>query len=251
MKPLIVLFAGAMLCACSRLVPDRSEPLVAAVSRAAGGLAAAQAIPALAWDLHIREATFEVDARYLVDRAGRMRIDIYSGGSRVFTECFDGHAAWQMTGDGTTTPASADGRAALWHGTQYPGQILDIAEFTAHGHRIRAAGSEVVDGATYDVLELTLSDGFTTSRYVDRATRRIVRGRDVRAPHPDIDARKLPVETVWSDFRMVDGVLRPFRAEQRNLADGTWQQTATVNSVRRLAALPDSLFVPGSAPMAL
>ena len=93
-----------------------------------------------------------------------------------------------------------------------------------------------------------MSDGFETYRYVNLRTRRIERSRDVRAPHPDVDPKKTLLETAWSDFRSVDGVLRPFVETQTDLATGKRNQTVTVQSIRKLPALADALFVKGSPP---
>lgn len=247
------LLAAAILLVLPTLLEARAtanDPATATiddVTRAAGGLAAAQAIPALAYRMRIKEATFEVDGVYLVDRKGRMRIDLYRDGKRVFTECHDGTRAWEMDGDGKVADTSPDGTAALWHGTQYPGQILALAELPAHGHRVETTGHERIDGVDYTVLKLTMRDGFETYRFVNAGTRRIERSRDTRAPHPDVDAKKARLDTAWSDFRKVDGVLRPFVETQTNLDTGKWNQTVTVQAIRKLPALPDALFVRGAA----
>jgi hypothetical protein len=244
------MFAALMLLALSNVqaVSDKTSRIVDAVTRASGGLAAATAIPALAYDLHIKESTYEADATYLVDRKGRMRIDIYIEGKRVYTECYDGAHGWQMDGDGKVVDSSEEGTAALWHGTQYPGQILALAELPEHGHTIQSTGRERIDGVDYEVLKLTMSDGFETYRYVNLRTSRIEHSRDMRAAHPDIDSKKTLLDTTASDFRSVDGVLRSFVETQTDLKTGKWNQTATVKAIRRLPALTDGLFVKGSPP---
>lgn len=227
----------------------RTAALIEQVTRAEGGRAA-QAITALAYRLHIKEATYEADATYVVDRSGRMRIDVYIDGKRAVTECHDGHTAWEMDARGKVTTASDQGASALWRGTQYPGQILALGELPRHGHALRAIGTETIDGIAYDVLELTMSDGFKTYRYVDPRSHLITRGRDLRPLHIDIDPTDAFIETVWSDFRMVDGVRRPFVSTQTDLHGAKWLQTTTVESIRKLDRLPDALFVPGAAAQA-
>lgn len=246
----ISVFATLMLLALGNVqaAPDKTARIIDAVTLASGGLAAAKAIPALVYDLHIKEATYEVDATYRVDRKGRMRIDIYIEGKRVYTECYDGKHGWQMEGDGKVVDSSEQGTAALWHGTQYPGQILALAELPEHGHMIQNTGRERIDGTDYEVLKLTMSDGFETYRYVNTRTSRIERSRDVRAPHPDIDPKKTLLDTTSSDFRLVDGVLHSFVETQTDLKTGKWNQTATVKAIRKLPALDDGLFVKGSLP---
>ena len=226
----------------------KTAGLIERVTEAAGGLAAAQAIPALAYHLHIKEATFEIDGTYLVDRKGRMRVDLYKDGKRVFTECHDGARAWEMDAEGKASNASIAGAAALWHGTQYPGQILALAELPAHAHRVDYTGNERIGGIDYAVLKLTMSDGFETWRYVNQQSYRIERARDVRAPHPDLDPKQTLLETTWSDFRKVDGVLRPWVETQTDLKTGKWNQTASFTAIRKLPGLADALFVKGSPP---
>jgi len=226
----------------------KTAELIERVTRAAGGLPAAQAIPALAYHLHIKEATFEIDGTYLVDRKGRMRVDLFKDGKRVFTECHDGTRAWEMDAEGKASDASVSGTAALWHGTQYPGQILALAELPAHGHRVDYTGNERIGNVDYAVLKLTMSDGFETWRYVNRRTYRIERGRDVRAPHPDIDPKQTLLESAWSEFHPVDGVSRAFLETQTDLKTGKWNQTASVTAIRKLPGLADALFVKGSPP---
>ena len=226
---------------------DHAAVLIDEIIRAEGGLRAATAIPALQYDLHIKETTYEADATYVVDRKGRMRIDVYMDGKRVVTECYDGHKGWEMDGNGIATTASAEGASALWRGTQYPGQILALTELPAHGHVIRAVEPETIDGVAYDVLELTMSDGFKTYRYADPRSHLIVRGRDTRPLHIDIDPTDALIETVWSDFRTVDSVQRPFVSTQADLRSGKWLQTTTVKSIRKLRSLPDRLFAFGAA----
>lgn len=239
--------AGFMLATTAPAASNASTAAIMdAATRASGGLAAARAIPALEYRLHIIEATHEADAVYVVDRNGRMRIDVAIGGKRVYTECLVGRDAWQMGGDGVVTASSAKGRAALWHGTQNPGQILALAELPAHGHRVDYLGTETIDGVAYDALRLTMSDGFVNYRYLDPQTHLIVRSRDTSALHPDVDATEKPSETIWSDYRRVDGVMRPFVSTHRNVDDGQWLQTVRVVSIRTLPALPDTMFVRGS-----
>jgi len=133
-------------------------------------------------------------------------------------------------------PETKEGQAALWHGTQYPDQVFGLHEFQQHGHSVEFAGRERLDGIDYYVLKLTLSDGFVTWRYVNASTWRIERGRDVRALHPDLDAKEKVLENRWSDWRRVDGVLRSFRSEQVDVATGKVLQTTTVS---RFSINPD------------
>jgi len=69
-------------------------------ARAQGGAQLAD-IQAVRIKLHIQEPTFEVEGVYTATREGRMRIDIYAGGQRVFAEGLmdgpEGVCAWEWT----------------------------------------------------------------------------------------------------------------------------------------------------------
>jgi hypothetical protein len=183
--------------------------------------------------LDIAERGSTVRGFYRVDREGRMRIDVFSGEKRVYTEALDGGRAWQQAGEGApVTEASAAGRATLWRGTQLPGQILGLHELSQRGHSVALAGQERVRGISYYVLRIRLSDGWTTYRYVHPATWRIELGRDDRALHVDADPRKRPIEVAWSDFRSAGGVVRAFRETQTDRSTAEVLQTTVLRAVR-------------------
>ena len=176
------------------------------------------------------------------DRQGRMRIDVYAGGHRVYTEAFDGKRGWQMDAKGVVTPSAQAAAAALWHGTQYPDRLLGLHEMEGLGHSLQMEGRETLDGIDYYVLKLTLSDGFVSFRYVNSRNWLIDRGRDVRAIHPDLDARKKWLENLWSDWRPVAGVLRNFHEDQVDVPTGRVLQTTDVTRIDVNSAFPAGLF---------
>lgn len=229
---------------CSPAPDDVSlEELVRRHTEAVGGEAALDSVRRLRVDLRIVEPELTVDAVYRVDRRGRMRIDVFADGRRVFTEAYDGDEAWQMgTDSATVTRAEDQAAAALWHGTQYPNNILALNDMEKQGHNLALAGRDTLEGVAYHVLRLTLSDGSETDWYVHPGTWRIERRRDVRALHPDQDATERRIETRWSDFRPVAGVLRPFRSRQVDLATGEVLQRTEVKRIEVNPEFPDDVF---------
>jgi hypothetical protein len=172
-----------------------------------------------------------------------MRIDVFIGGKRVFTEGFDGTEGWQMPGNATSAkPASPEGAAALRHSGQLPTNVLGLHEMAAHGHRLELAGREEIDGILYYALDLTLDDGFRTRYFVDPKRFLVVRSRVRKALHPDNDPTPTRIETVWSDFRPVSGVLFPFAARDTDLATGKLLQTTTLLEMSANRPIEDALF---------
>jgi len=209
---------------------------------ARGGHAAIEAIQALEIDLRIAEPTYTATGLYRVDRKGRMRIDVFMEGRRVYSESFDGSQGWQLP-EGAEHPEPArKGAAALRNSAQMPTNILGLHEMGAHGHRLEAAGHEEVDGTPYYIVVLTLAGGQQTRYYIDPRSFLITRARTLKPLHPDLDPTPATIETVWSDFRTVDGVSFAYQATDTDLATGMVLQTTTLLEVRPNRPAEDALF---------
>jgi hypothetical protein len=91
--------AATLLLSGARSAPDSTlDRMLAFHDRAVGGpaLRAAQRVE---YDLSIEEQGMILRARSRAvreDRAGRMRIDVFSGNTRVFSEWWVGQQAWQL-----------------------------------------------------------------------------------------------------------------------------------------------------------
>jgi hypothetical protein len=241
----IALVAALSLAGCTAARPPDLDlaGVVARNAEARGGPAAIEAIQSLEARLRIVEPTYAAEGTWSVDRRGRMRIDVFIEGKRVFTEGFDGTNGWQMPGNATSArPASPDGAAALRHSGQLPTNVLGLHEMAAHGHRLVLAGREEIDGIRYYALHLTLDDGFHTRYFVDPKSFLVTRSRVRKALHPDNDPTPTTIETVWSDFRPVSGVLFPFAARDTDLAIGKLLQTTTILKMTANHPTEDKLF---------
>jgi hypothetical protein len=240
------ILCSIMACAGRREI-TRDE-IVARNTSAMGGAQAIEAVRAIEIGLRIVEQGTALDAVYRADREGRMRIDVSHAGRRVYTEAFDGRRGWQMGEDGVRRPQSKDGDAALWHGTQFPGQLFGLHEMEEHSHRVELVGRETRNGVRHYVLKITLSDGFETFRSVSSSTWLIEYGRDFRALHPDADPTKKWLENRWSDYRPVAGVLRAFRSEQTDVASGKLLQSTELTRVIVNPDIPAASFEPPRQP---
>lgn len=241
----IALFAAVSLAGCTAArTPDLDlAGIVARNADARGGRAAIEAIQSLEARLRIVEPTYEAEGTWRVDRRGRMRIDVFIGGKRVFTEGFDGTNGWQMPGNAASAkPASPEGAPALRHSGQLPTNVLGLHEMTAHGHRLEFAGREEIGGIRYYALDLTLDDGFRARYFVDPKSFLVARSRVRKALHPDNDPTPTTIETVWSDLRPVSGVLFPFAARDTDLATGRLLQTTKLLEMAANGPTDDGLF---------
>jgi hypothetical protein len=237
--------AGLVLCslaACAGRREITRDEVIARNTAAMGGAQAIEAVNGIEVELRIFEQGAELEALYRADRQGRMRIDVSHGGRRVYTEAFDGQRGWQMGEDGVPSRESKEGEAALWHGTQFPGQLFGLHEMERHSHRVDLVGLEVRDGVEHYVVKITLSDGFETFRSVSSSSWLIDFGRDFRALHPDVDPARKWLENRWFDYRPVGGVLRAFRSEQVDVATGKALQRTELTRMIVNPNLPAALF---------
>lgn len=209
-------------------------------TKAAGGRRAIEAVHGLEIDFHLSEATFEADGVYRAERLGRMRVDVFMDGVRVFSEGFDGRQAWQLPrGEEHGSPGSPAGARALLRGIEH--QLYGLHELGSRGHQLDLEGRESMEELDYWVIRIVHDDGQMLWRYVNATTWRIERGREHKALHPDVDPTETTVETRFSDFRDAGGgLLRPFHETQVDLSSGRQLQAT---SVRQIQINPE--FAPG------
>jgi hypothetical protein len=227
----LLIALGCELIGCER-VPQTIDDVIERNTQAMGGRAAIEAVNSIEINLHIIDPGFEVDGVYLASRPGRMRIDVHAAGKHVFTEAFDGQKGWQWNGKGDQEPASPKATAALRHGVQLPGKLFGLHELRQRGHRVDLASREEIDGTDYYALRISLNDGYTTTLYVDPKTWLITRRRDVRALHVDVDPTPTTIESRFTVFRKVNGVLFPFASTDIDVATGKVLETTSVRSIK-------------------
>jgi len=240
-KFLCLIGATIALLGCNRH-PLTVDDVIERNTRATGGAAAIEAVQSIEVNLHIVDPGFEVDGIYRAARPGRMRIDVQTGGKRVFTEAFDGENGWHVGDDDEREDSSPKATAALRHGVQLPGKLFGLHELKEHGHRVELVGREKLDGIEYYALRLTFSDGYTTTLYVDPESWLITRRRDVRPLHVDVDPTPTTIEQRSSDFREVSGVRFAFASTEIDLKTGKQLETAKVSTIKVNPPLNESIF---------
>lgn len=211
-------------------------------TQAIGGTEALRSIQSLRLALNIIEPTFQVDAVYVADRDTLMRIDVFVGEKRVYSEGFDGKIAWEMGENASSLKEeSPAGSTALQNGILSPDRFYSLEELVAKGHKLEAKGREEVNGVAYYVFELNLNAQITRL-YINPETWLIERTRETKAVHPDIDPTPQTTETVYSDFRNAGGVVRPFKSVRTDLGAGKIIQTETISKVETNPDLDTSFF---------
>lgn len=239
-----VAVAAVFLSACaSRGAHDPLAEVVARNTEARGGAEAIARAHTVLVRMKINEPDYTVDGVYRASREGRMRIDVFLEGRRVYSEGYDGWWAWEFAGDDEEAhDSSPAGATAMRHGLEYPINLWGLGELAARGNRLTYRGREQVDGINYHVIRQVLADGFTTYFYVNPDTWLIDRQRDERSVHPDADPAKRWIEQRFSDYREVDGRQVAFKIEQYELRTHTLVQTSTLTAVQTNPVMRPEIF---------
>lgn len=217
----LALIGGAALLASMPL--NAAKPLTLAEvirrnTRARGGAAALDRIRSVLFDVEIHEGGQTLNGRYAADKRGLVKVDIYADGKYAGGEGIDSAGVW-TTGKNGPEPSVAKGAAnALQHGAE--DKLYGWHRFAERGHKLTLMPPQMIDGVTYQVVEIRYSTGHVSYFYVDPVSWQAVRRRDERAFHPDVDQTQQNVESIYSDFQKVDGVVAPHADTDVDLATG-------------------------------
>lgn len=229
------------LLATAAVTAERDSPLPDILARHAAAVGGP--IEALEVKLRIEEPGFVVDAVYVAERSGRMRIDVYQEGERVFTEALDGRGGWQWPAGGEPTDLSAAGRAALRRGIV--ANLYGLHERPALGYELEYRGAVEVDGRGYWVVASQSPQGFLELFYVNRESALVERKRETSALHPDLDPAETTTVTLLSDFRRHEGRALAHATDKLDTQTGERLQKVTITGVTINHELIDDRFTAG------
>ena len=186
---------------------------------ARGGSAALDRVRSLVSDVEINEGGQQLFGHYAASVQGLVRVDVYAGGKSVFSEGIDSQGAWLWTGGkDPPKPSVEGGRAALLNGAH--NHLYGWHRFPALGHKLALMPPAVIDGVAHPVVEVRYATGQVSYFYLDPNSWLVVRRRDERAYHPDVDPTKKKVESRYGGHSAVDGVIFSTRDDDYDLATG-------------------------------
>jgi hypothetical protein len=245
-EALATLAAGMLTGLARAQEPLTLEEIIRRHVAARGGAAALDRIRSCRIAVDILERGQALRGLYAANasdpRGTVVRIDVYAGGNHVGSEGMDRQGVWNRgPGNAAPTPSVATGAAnALLHGAE--NHLFGLHRFTTRGHRLRLMPAERIDGAEYPVVEVVYTTGHASYFYVDPASWMLARRRDERAYHPDVDQTRQRIETRYSDFQAVDGVIAAHRQIDIDLANGVEISTNRVGERLLNPSFPKGYF---------
>lgn len=221
--------------------PLSLEEVVQRHTLARGGAEALDRVRSILMASEMTDGPDAFNGRYAADAAGLVRIDVYAAGNFVGAEGVDRQGVWLRGANSQPRDSVATGAAnALLHGAE--AHLFGLHRFPERGHRVRLMPGTRLDGIDYQVVEVVFSTGHTSYFYVDPSTWLITRRRDERAFHPDVSSSQQRIETRYSDFQTVEGVVAPHRDTNLDLATGNVLGTVQVSRRVINPVLPEGLF---------
>jgi len=242
MRRLVACLAVVSAATCAerqRIPPGSADALVARVVRAMGGAEAIANIRSLASYGHYVEPGYDllIPARVLKMRP-HFRV-VGDAAARGRAEGFDG-ASWEFS-RGKVVRSSGEADAATRRGAEFDYPFID---WKRKGHQIRLGEPRTFGGTDFEVLLVTLADGWALEYWIDPKSSLPTYSRKAMPLH----AVGEPIEYLvsWSDWRDVGGVLTPHTMLERRLSNGALVSATIWDSVTVNPPLRPSDFAPPS-----
>jgi len=240
---ILTAFATLLLTGCNMHEQVTLGALIKHHTESRGGAEAIEDVLSLRLDLEITEPGFTVRGEYVATRDGYMRIDIYAGDERVFTEALGPDGGWQLLhGETIATGLSADGETALRRGLI--GNLYGLHEFSDLGYELTLAGTVTQGVGEFWAIDQVAPDGFTKRSYFDKASFLIIRETETSALHPDLDSTRTRQETLFTNYKVAAGVLFFRQSQKIDASTGEIVQTVVVKSVQVNPEIDTALFKP-------
>ena len=204
-------------------------------AEARGGIQQIERLRSIEIDLEIEESTFKVRGKYIANRDGFARIDVFSTDrkERLFTEAITQNGGWQLRKNETVADdLSTEGRKALEKGRVF--NLYGLHELQGQGFELRWLGRQTRDGKRYWAVE-EVRDGASRTVFYGLQSWLPERHIETTALHPDVDSNKVQTETFMTDYAPADGIMFARKTETRDATTGEVVQTVWV---RRISVNP-------------
>lgn len=229
------------LTGCEKATQTDISTIIARHTEARGGAAALEAVKAIEVDRRVQEGKRQFTTHYVAIRDGRMRLDVYQSGSLVLSEGNDGESAWQRRGNLETTADMPDwALTAVKRAVRH--NLYALHELAALGTELKLDDREKYDGLLHWVIVATDRDGYERRLFISPNDYLITRVQEYSALNPDRTNYPTDLNTYFSDFREVDGVIFSFKSETHGSESGVALQTTEATEIVVNPEIVESIF---------
>jgi len=130
---------------------------------------------------------------------------------KYYAQAFDGKKGWKIDAfKNETTPTQLSGKEALAMANEADVELEDaFIDYARKGHSATFIGKEIVEGKNCIHIKFVRSNGDNEDYYFDEASSAIVMKT---APSKNAELQGTMLNTVYSDYRNVEGIRIPFRS---------------------------------------
>ncbi|HKO03244.1 MAG TPA: hypothetical protein VJW51_00775 [Candidatus Acidoferrales bacterium] len=220
------------------------DEIIAKSTAARGGEAKLRAVKSIRLTGHVEVGPGMVAPMTLViKRPGMVRMEFTIQGMTAI-QAYDGKTGWGVMpfqGKKDAEPMSADDVKEMEDQADLDGPLMD---YKAKGHTVEYLGKDKVEGSDAYKLKVTKKNGTIETSFIDADS-----GLEVKSiTKTKIRGNEAEIETVYTDFRDVHGLIFPFSLEQGALGSPQ-KQKITIEKVEINPDLIDGQFqMPAPAP---
>lgn len=231
----VALLAGiTVLAGASSLRAQSVDAVVTQALRAKGGLERVRQVTGLVMRGTIKANGFDMPVVITTLRPHFFRQELKAEGTAV-VQAFDGETAWvsnPMAGTGVQTLPDEQARR-MREQADFDGPFVDTAR---KGITIAYDKLERIEGRSANCVRITRPTGPVQRLCLDADT-----GLEMRSSvELEEEGRKVRVDTLFADYRTVDGLTLPFRV--RTLVDGKPQSLLIIDGIDVSPSTDPKLF---------
>lgn len=241
---LILPLAILAIAACEKEEQMDLKTIVERHTEARGGAAALEGVNALEVRRRVTEGKRQLSTSYTATRDGRMRFDVFADDGRlVLSQGNDGQTAWQRKGAlGEAEEMPEWALAAVKRSLRL--NLYSLHELAASGTEITLADSQKVAGLMHWVLDTTDPDGYKRRLFIHPYTYLVSRVQEQGPLNPERETYATDLDTYYTEFRDVDGVLFSFKSETFNESSGEELQKTDATDILVNPDFDPAIFAP-------
>ena len=134
---------------------------------------------------------------------------------KYYAQAFDGEKGWKIDAfKNETTPTMLTGKAARSMANEADVELQDaFIDYKRKGFRVTLEGKDTVDGKNCVTIKLMRQDGNVETYYFDELTYALVMKV---SPSKNTELQGTILNTLYSDYRNVNGIKIPFRSSSKS-----------------------------------
>lgn len=244
MKHLISLFLA--LFAFIQVQAQTADDLVKKHIEALGGMAKIKAVKSEKIVISMENQGMQFTVNIINARPNKVRTEVEIMGKKQIS-AFDGSEGWSInpfSGRETVEKMDADQVKEMKKEADFDGSLIDYKE---KGSTITLEGEEDIDGSPCYHLKLVTKDNQITHYYLDKDSYLLVLEKSKQKME---DGSEQESEMAFSNYKEVNGTMKPYGMEQRGSYQGQKFSTPMkVTEYQLNIETPEALFaMPASAP---